>query len=162
MMTSNLHPHPTYDRTWQVRLLILTLLVSLLLGSMWGLLTGFLMFRMAAGWSGVGLVLSQLVVDLFLLIQLVRRHENVFLWVTIRAVSFVLLWGVAIISAYDDLYGYFFWLCLSSGIGLPMLLLAVGNPGRWRKLLAVLTLVGYGLVSVLLVIAIVAVISYGD
>jgi len=43
-----------------------------------------------------------------------------------------------------------------------MLLLAVGNPGRWRKLLAVLTLVGYGLVSVLLVIAIVAVISYGD
>ncbi len=162
MMTSNLHPNPTYDRTWQVRLLILTLLVSLLLGSMWGLLTGFLMFREGVGWLGVGMALSQLVIDLFLLIPLVRRHENVFLWVTIRAVSFVLLWGVAIIFTFGDLYESLVWLLLVSGISLPMLLLTAGNPGRWRKLLAVLILVGWGLVSTLFVIMIVAMILYVD
>ncbi len=162
MMTSNLHPNPTCDRTWQVRLLVLTLLVSLLLGSMWGLLTGFLMFREGVGWLGVGMALSQLVIDLFLLIPLVRRHENVFLWVTIRAIGFMLLWGVAIIFTFGDLYESLVWLLLVSGISLPMLLLTAGNPGRWRKLLAVLILVGWGLVSTLFVIMIVAMILYVD
>ncbi len=151
---------PSYDHIWQVRLLVLTLLVSLLLSSLWGFLTVLLMFRVFGfwGWPGLVLALSGIVTDLFLLVQLKRKHENVFLWVTVRAVSFVLLWGAIVINVYDDLSGALAWLFLSSGVSLPMLMLAAGKPGRWRKILAALSLVGYSLISGFSVIMIIALI----
>ena len=163
-MMSTPNESPAYDRTRQVRLLALTLLVSLLLNSLWGFLTTLLMFRVFGfwGWPGVVLVLSQIVTDLFLLVQLRRRHESVFLWVTVRAVSFVLLWGAIIVNVFGDLSGALAWLFLASGASLPMLLLAAGNPGRWRKLLAVVTLVGYGLVGALFFMMFVAMILSVD
>ncbi len=162
-MMSTPNESPAYDRTWQVRLLVLTLLFDIFVGSFGTLLSALRwLLDVNLGFLGVGLILFQISIDIFLAIQLVRRAENVFSWIVIRAVGYMLVWSGAFIFIWKDLLGALVWTYLASGIGLPLLLLAAGTPGRWRKFVALLTLIGYVLFVILVVGMLVLVALYGD
>ena len=160
-MMSTPNESPAYDRTWQVRLLVLTLLFDIVVGSFGTLLSALWLQDLNLGFLGA-VILSQISIDIFLAIQLVRRAENVFSWIVIRAVGYILLWGGALIFILDEPLEALVGTYLASGIGLPLLLLAAGTPGRWRKFVALLTLIGYVLFVILVVGMLVLVALYVD
>ena len=163
-MISDSQPIPSYDRTWQVRLLVLTLLVGIFVGGLGVLLwTPVLMFLRDINleFLGVGLSWSQILIDIVLVIQLVRRSENVFFWIVIRAIGYALLWGGVFIFIWKEPLGALVWTYLASGISLPLLLLASGTPGRWRRFVALLTLISYVLSVILFVVVEVLLALYG-
>ncbi len=130
---------PADDRTWQKRLLVLTLIVALLFESLFTMVS---ILITPIDWV-TGLVFVQTAGDLFLLIQLVRSWKDVFAWITWRAVSLWLFWMIIVAYEDHDVIVGFFVAVLLSGVSLPLLLLAAGRPGRWRLFLALLSLVVY-------------------
>ena len=162
-MISDSQPIPSYDRTWQVRLLVLTLLTGIFVGGTGSLASTFVLQRNAGlGEAGVGLLLSQILIDVFLVTLLVRRAENVFLWILGRAVAYGLLWWAAFIYVFNDLPNTLVPTYLASGISFPLLLLAVKAPGWWRRFAALLTLISYVLLVMFFVGVIVLFALYGD
>ena len=150
MISSPEHPL-VYDRTWQKRLLVLTLIVAIGID---GLFIQVFSSPEARGWDTTGLILLQTTVDLLLLVQLLRGWKNVFPGIAWRAVSLWIVWLIVGSIAERGIDNGFFVAVIISGVSLPLLLLATGKPGKWGMFLAMLILVVYVVFLGLLVWAI--------